>query len=257
MVAQPAPALDDQAPFQIRGHLRALLTLRVLAPRDIDFFKHLADTVAGAPNFFHNAPVVLDLEAVRDEAPVNMAEFARRLRQQRLVPVGVQNGGEEWSRAAVNAGLAVLSPARLTSAPVEAAPSPPEPAATAEPAPPPGPQPARIVTEPVRGGQQVYAQNADLIVLAPVSPGAEVLADGSVHVYNRLRGRAFAGVSGDERARIFCHALQAELVFVAGHYLVAEEIDEGMLGKGVQIRLDGERLVIEPLPLAPERGTTT
>lgn len=256
MVAQPAPALDDQAPFQIRGHLRALLTLRVLAPRDIDFFKQLADTVAGAPNFFHNAPVVLDLEAVRDEAPVNMAEFGRRLRQQRLVPVGVQNGSEEWNRAAINAGFAVLSPARLTSTPVEAAPSPPEPSAP-EPPTPSGPQPARVVTEPVRGGQQVYAQNADLIVLAPVSPGAEVLADGNVHIYNRLRGRAFAGVSGDEKARIFCHALQAELVFVAGHYLVAEEIDETMLGKAVQIRLDHERLLIEPLPPGSERGTTT
>jgi septum site-determining protein MinC len=243
-VAPKAPAEERSAPFEIRGHLRTLLTLRLIAPRDLGFFPRLADAVAQAPNFFHNAPVVLDVAPVAGEPPVNLAEFARRLRQQRLVPVGIMNGGEDWNRMAVNAGLAILP-----AAPVGQAPAAPRAGPEQAPERPPAAR-VRMVVEPVRGGQQVYAPGGDLVVLAPVSHGAEVMADGNLHVYHRLRGRAFAGVQGDATARIFCRSLEAELVSIAGFYLVADEIDEALQKTSVQIRCADDRLIIEPLPLS-------
>ncbi|HMV40395.1 MAG TPA: septum site-determining protein MinC, partial [Plasticicumulans sp.] len=99
---------------------------------------------------------------------------------------------------------------------------------------------------PVRSGQQVYAADGDLTLLGPVSAGAEVLADGSIHVYGPLRGRALAGVRGKLEARIFCLGLEAELVSVAGRYRILEKNGEGW-GKAVQIYLSGEHLIIEPL----------
>jgi septum site-determining protein MinC len=104
-----------------------------------------------------------------------------------------------------------------------------------------------VITQPVRSGRQVYAHQGDLVVLATASPGAELLADGHIHVYGPLRGRALAGVSGDTRARIFCRSLEAELVSVAGYWRVRDDIPEDLIGKPVQIFLEDERVMIEPL----------
>lgn len=106
-------------------------------------------------------------------------------------------------------------------------------------------RPTRVISQPVRGGQQVYAEG-DLVLLAPVSAGAEVMADGHIHCYAPLRGRALAGVQGDVNARIFCRELSAELVAVAGHYRIADDLKADPLwGKAVQVALlDGQlRLV--------------
>ena len=100
---------------------------------------------------------------------------------------------------------------------------------------------------PVRSGQQVYAGNRDLTVLATVGAGAEVIADGSIHIYGALRGRALAGAQGNPKARIFCREFHAELVAVAGHYKVLEDIPKDLHGKPVQVWLDGEALRIEQL----------
>jgi len=104
-----------------------------------------------------------------------------------------------------------------------------------------------VVSTPVRSGQQIYARGGDLVVLAPVSAGAEVLADGHLHVYGALRGRALAGVQGDREARIFCQQLGAELLSIAGSYMVSERLPPEMMGRAVQVRLDGEHLRIEAL----------
>ena len=109
-------------------------------------------------------------------------------------------------------------------------------------------KPTRIVTSPVRGGQQIYAQGGDLVVMAPVSAGAELLADGNIHVYGPLRGRALAGVKGDTRARIFCQQMGAEMLSVAGQYKTAEELRRDPLwGQSVQISLSGDVLNITRL----------
>jgi septum site-determining protein MinC len=242
--------------FQVRGHLYNLVTLRLIEPEDHRFFPQLQNAIARAPEFFRHAPVVLDASAVVGRPPPNMAEFARRLRQQRLVPVGVQHGDEAWTQAALNAGLGLFPAGRpAETARPQAVEEVPRPAARSEPAAPPPPavpdgdsRAATIITEPVRAGQQVHARGGDLVVLAPVSPGAELMAEGHVHVYSSLRGRAHAGIGGDQDARIFCYSLHAQLVSIAGLYLVNAEIEERWLGKRVQIRCVDETIVMEALP---------
>jgi septum site-determining protein MinC len=103
-----------------------------------------------------------------------------------------------------------------------------------------------VVRDPVRGGQQVVAPDGDLVVTATVGNGAEIAAAGHVHVYGTLRGRAFAGIEGDEAAMIFCDQLEAELLSIAGVHLVNEEIDPRLLGRRARVRLERERLVVQP-----------
>ena len=244
--------------FQVRGHLYNLVTLRLIEPEDHRFFPRLQNAIARAPEFFRHAPVVLDATAVAGRPPPNMAEFARRLRQQRLVPVGVQNGDEAWTQAALNAGLGLFPPGRPAemlrrqdmpqAGPQDAARPVAQPEPAMQPAPAGESRVATVVTEPVRAGQQIHARGGDLVVLAPVSPGAELLAEGHVHVYSSLRGRAHAGIGGNHDARIFCYSLHAQLVSIAGLYLVNAEIDERWIGKRVQIRCVDEAIVMEALP---------
>ena len=228
--------------FQIRGHLSTLLVLRLIEPRDDRFFVLLQKAIARSPGFFRHAPIVLDLAPAVGQPPFNLAEFGRRLRQMQLVPVGVQNGDDAWNRMAVNAGFGLFPAGR----PSEVARQEPD----ARPAGNEAPRRNRtiVVSEPVRAGQQIYAEGGDLIALAPVSPGAEVLADGHVHIYSSLRGRAHAGVGGDETAQIFCHDLEAQLVSIAGRYVVNEEIEARFIGRRVQIRCLDDAIVMEPLP---------
>jgi septum site-determining protein MinC len=132
-------------------------------------------------------------------------------------------------------------PPRETLQPAAAAPAAPAPAAAASETLPRS-APGLIHATPVRSGQQVYAQARDLTVCATVGAGAEVIADGSVHVYGALRGRALAGAQGDERARIFCREFHAELVAIAGQYKVIEEIPKDLRGKPVQVWLEEGKL---------------
>ncbi len=267
--------------FHLRGGAFTLLVLRLSDPKDPSMFQFLADKVAQAPNFFRHAPLVIDLQDLADAPPFNIAELGRRLRQHQLVLVGVQNGTDDQTKAALNAGLCLFPAGRKASLAVAAettaplAPPPPPaavprqtPAATAPSVAPPVPVVETVVSgqadgaasapasgkstlmirNPVRSGQRVYAQGGDLVVVTSISPGAELLADGHIHVYGALRGRAMAGVSGNPEARIFCHSLEAELISIAGYWRVREDMPEGLIGKPVQIALEGERLTIEPLP---------
>ena len=242
-IDEPVPWDDSAELFQIRGHLQTLIALRLIEPGNERFFLLLQKALARSPDFFRHAPVVLDAGPVAGLPPLNLAEFARRLRQQQLIPVGLQNGDDAWNQMAINAGLALLPPGR------------PAKLATPEPAAEPVPveravrrNATIVVDEPVRAGQQIYAEGGDLIALAPVSPGGEVLADGNIHVYSHLRGRAHAGVDGDPSARIFCHSLEAQLVSVAGVYVVSEEIEARYLGRRVQIRCVNDAIAMEHLP---------
>lgn len=160
--------------------------------------------------------------------------------------------------ARVNAAATPAPPAALAAVETTAraaeptsAPAPvPEmaaPDATIRAAQPAAPASPMYVTQPVRSGQQLYARGRDLVVTATVSPGAEVIADGSIHVYGRLAGKALAGARGDEQARIHCLDFQPELVSIAGHYRLLESIPETSRGRAVQVMLEGERLEIRPL----------
>jgi septum site-determining protein MinC len=110
-------------------------------------------------------------------------------------------------------------------------------------------QPTMIIDKPVRTGQRIYARGANLVVLAIVNAGAEVIADGDIHIYAPLRGRAIAGAQDNPDARIFVHRLEAELISIAGCFQVFENgVPENVRGKPAQVRLDGSRLIFEPLP---------
>jgi septum site-determining protein MinC len=234
-------------PFQIRGSLQTVLALRLLRPDDPDLFRLLLDKIAHSPDFFRQAPIVLDVAPISQTPPIDLAAFAEQLRQQKLVPVGIQNGGPEWNEAAGKAGLAVLGAGGAAPAAGRSSPAPADaPAAV-------GAAPARrgaglVVTEPVRSGQQIYCNDGDLVVLAPVGNGAEVAAAGHVHVYGALRGRAFAGVNGDDRAMIFCDQLHAELLSIGGVYLVNEEIDRDAVGRRARVSCANERLFVTTVP---------
>lgn len=229
--------------IKLRGGTFTLLVVQVVDLRDPGFFSQLADKIAQAPTFFQNAPVVLDLQGLSDSGPFPFGELVRGLRQHQLTPVGVQNGTEEQNRAAVEAGLSVFPVWRSAPADDRAELSvDPAPKAAGG-----GGGKSMVVTQPIRSGKEVYARDGDLVVMTTVSTGAELLADGHVHVYGRLRGRAHAGVTGDQTARIFCQSLDAELVSVAGHWRVREDIPETLIGRAVQIFLEGDRLMIEPL----------
>src|SRR3546814_392004 len=248
--ARSESRLAGGAPFKLLGGSFTMMVLRIDDPEDHTFFPLLLDKIAQAPNFFRHAPVVLDIQAVAESGrPFNFAEFGRRLRQHQLIPVGVQNGTDALNQAAISAGMSVLPPGRPAqmadrAREMSAAESPSDGRDAPDPDSGTGGQ---LVTEPVRSGRQIYAHRGDLVVMAPVSHGAELLADGHIHVYGPLRGRALAGVTGDVNARIFCQSLDAELISVAGYWRVREDIDEGLIGKPVQIRLEGERLLIERL----------
>ncbi|HEY8330133.1 MAG TPA: septum site-determining protein MinC, partial [Pseudomonas sp.] len=151
-------------------------------------------------------------------------------------------------------GLPLLPPAsgreRPLAEPVEPATPEPALAAPAEAAQPAEPEvkPTLVITRPVRGGQQIYAHGGDLVVLSAVSPGAELIADGNIHVYGPLRGRVLAGAKGNAEARIFCQQLTAELLSIAGRYKVAEDLRRSpQWGKAVQVSLSGDVLNITRL----------
>lgn len=218
----------------VQGALFTVMVVRASMLRDPSFEHELARQVERSPRFFRGAPVVLDLKGTAGfETPDEFSRAREILRHFTLALVGVQNALPEQLEAGASIGLASFAPTASQPArpPAEAA------------LPPPAPR-ARLITQPVRSGTQIYARGGDLVVTAAVSPGAELIADGNIHVYNALRGRALAGASGDVEARIFCGRLDAELVSVAGRYLVSDQLPAAERGHPVQIALVDDQLTI-------------
>ena len=247
----------EQASFELRATTFTLPTLRLFAGDLAALSQFLEPKIAQAPEFFRNAPVVVDLTHLPTEVALDFPLLVGVLRGLGMLPIGVRGGSAVHRETAQLMDLAILSqgsrgPAAgvRTTPPAQAAPAAaapaPTPSATPVPALVPG-GPGKIVSRPVRSGQRVYAQGGDLVVLAAVSSGAELMADGHIHVYGALRGRALAGVKGNADARIFCSDLRAELVSVAGHYRVSEGLDPGLAGRPVQVALRDGRLIIEAL----------
>ncbi|HWB50125.1 MAG TPA: septum site-determining protein MinC [Stellaceae bacterium] len=217
----------------VQGALFTVMVVRAASLRDPAFESELAQQIGRSPRFFENAPVVLDLRGVENFGEADEFESVRdKLRALTLTLVGVQNAQPPQLEAASAAGLASFAP---TSGGGQA---------RAAPAAAPAAPKARLVTEPVRSGTQVYARGSDLIVTAAVSPGAELVADGNIHVYGALRGRALAGANGDATARIFCTRLDAELISIAGRYLVSEQLPADVQSAPVQVALVDDQLTI-------------
>lgn len=242
-VSSASQVAERDVPFQLRGNSFTMMVLKVFAPTSPNFFTQLNVKVRQAPNFFHNAPVVLDFDDLPEGIVFDLGAFVAQVQALNLLPVGFQGGPQPVREAAMNVGLTPMPSGR--AAKLEEVVKAPDPRQHDQQAPVAAPQvlievvhrPTVVVTEPVRSGMRVYAEKTDLIVTSSVSPGAELLADGNIHVYGALRGRALAGFSGDANARIFCHSLEAEVLSVAGNYRVSEDIGSDFYKKAVQVFL--------------------
>jgi septum site-determining protein MinC len=235
--------------FEIKSAQLPLVALLLRSTQLNDVARELEQRYGASPDFFSGDPLLIDLSPIQDSEEVpEWSYLLPLLRRFHLVPVAVKGGNPRQMQSALQAGLAQADDATLARSE-----SQPEPAPEAAPvAAEPQLLPALIVDKPLRSGQQVYARGRDLVLLAAVNPGAEVIADGHIHVFAPLRGKAIAGARGYADARIFTASLEAELVSIAGVYRTSDKpLPPEVQGKPAQVRLqagpDGERLVIEPI----------
>ena len=225
---------------EIKGTAVTLPVLSLRSAEVATVMAQLRQHLAQAPDFFRRAPVIVDISRLPVGEALDLPRLVTQLRKSELIPVALRGGDAALQAQAGECQLALL-PSGPVPEPRSEPPSQAKPAA-AEPA---APRRAMLVDQPVRSGQRVYARGTDLIVTASVGYGAEILADGHIHVYGTLRGRALAGVQGDTECAIFCRDLQAELVSIAGHYQISEQLD-AVRGQSVRIRLQGTSLIVEP-----------
>ncbi len=208
-------------------------TLSVLHINHFDLDKVAAELdskLAIAPQFFIGAPLVVNLSSIIDP-DYNLAALKDLLTSRQLVIVGITAAIIEIANKAKDLGLALIKSGKQTQAQ------------------PQMPKITKVINRNIRSGQQVYAKNGDLIVVGTVGNGAELIADGSIHVYGSLRGKAMAGAAGDKHAVIIAKSIEAELVSIAGQYWLTEQIQANSTTKSGCIRLEGESLTIESLPL--------
>lgn len=244
-----SPRTQTKSAFGLKGNLMTLTVMQLFETQIDAIAEQLEKTVASTPKFFNQMPIVIDLQHLLNAVePIDFKGLNKILRQQGLIPVGVCNGSPDQLSAASAAGLGTLSQIKKDQSPIEQ-PAKPSPRSKAAPKTdePPTQSASKVVLSPVRSGQQVYAKGGDLIILASVSAGAEILADGHIHVYGTLRGRALAGVKGNTSARIFCTDLQAELISIAGHYKLQEQIEKLKSPAPVQIYIEEDQLQISHL----------
>ena len=235
MMTNRAEAIAQDATLEIRfGPVdMAQVRLRTTDPGSI--VDELTGKVATAPKFFKRAAVSLDLSGLPSlPDAAGLRGVIEAVRRAGMLPVGLIHGDPATEALAQAVDMPVLTSFRAAAkaAPVVQAP----------PAPAPEPVPPLIHTQPVRSGQRLYARRSDLIVMATVGAGAELMADSCVHVYGQLRGRVMAGVRGDTSARVFCHHFNAELVSIAGVFRVFETVPPELAGQPVQAWLDGDNL---------------
>ncbi|MDX1303147.1 septum site-determining protein MinC [Photobacterium sp.] len=191
---------------------------------------HLKEKVSQAASFFASAPVVIDVTLAGKQ--IDFKQLKAGVEDTGMIPVGISGCKDPYLQSqAKSAGFAIMNAARQAQAAEKAM------------------EPTKIIRTPVRSGQQIYAKNCDLVVMNHVSAGAEIIADGCIHVYGVLRGRAIAGASGQLQATIFCQNLQSELISIAGNYWLSDKIQEEFWSKGVVISLAENNLNIEHLAL--------
>lgn len=261
-MTSPIDISNETPVFQLKGGLYTLSALQMLNSKLTHFVQQLDHKIQQAPKFFHNAPIVIDLIKIGRSEQFDFVLLKELLLGRRLIPVGVKGGSREQHDAAIAAGFAVLSDSSREKADVTREKESNN--LSVEPLPESSKKTSlqeknaddngeirgsntRVITEPVRSGQQIYARGGDLLVLAPVSHGSELLADGHIHVYGPLRGRALAGVTGDTQAHILCQSMEAELISIAGQYKIAEDIESVAWQVAVDISLVNDNLHIRTL----------
>ena len=240
----------------LKGEMSMLNALYV---SDLDIKKltqELTEKRDEAPQFFMQSPIIVDCAELGEKAQeLDFDTLKKNLLELDFIPVGVRNIPQGVSKILMEGGWAIMRSTQDKAdkkKPSEA--NTDKDKKTDE----EGDEQAQLhqlevtinsvtVDRPVRSGQQIYAANADMTVLAPTSAGSELMADGSIHVYGAIRGRVLAGAKGNVSARIFCQSLDAELIAIAGRYQLLDESKTELRGKPAMVYLDGEKLVIEPL----------
>ncbi len=210
--------------------------------------EELSARVAESPAFFNNNPLVLGFEQLKEEVAFDLKNLVGLCRELGFIPAAIKGGSAELESLALSMGLATLPKGKAKGATTMEIDKAPARKKSTGPEAPQAPLivPTQVIDTPVRSGQQIYTKG-DLIILSSVSAGAEVLADGNIHIYGALRGRALAGVQGDESARIFCQSQEAELIAVAGQYVVDEDLRAQHWKSPIQALCANGKLVIAPL----------
>ncbi len=248
---------NGRAEFHIKGSAVTALILEITEFHNDSFREQLRERMAQAPDFFEQSAVVLQLQ---DTSRLNtiieackacqlqvMAVRCPRDQRDTVTATGLPWIGEKASRPVRKAKAEVQpEPEQEPQSEVQAE-AEPQPQAAPSPAADSGQRPTRLIDRPVRSGQQIYAAGGDLIVTAAVSEGAEIIADGHIHVYGALRGRAIAGAQGDTSAQIFCQSLEAELLSIAGNFMVNDSIRQTRWKQAAKASLQGDSLKIAPL----------
>ncbi|MFC0119628.1 septum site-determining protein MinC [Pseudoalteromonas xiamenensis] len=225
--------------FELKGNLFTLSVLHLYKFDPEQLANELDNKISQAPKFFQGAPIVVNLSHLQ-EIDIDLKTLRQTLINLKLNPVGVCNGSDIQHAQAKEIGLSVLNYSQDSKPAVQTTQAQEVVEKTVY-------LPAQIINGTVRSGQQVYAKDRDLIVLGAVSHGAEVIADGNVHIYGALRGRAIAGAKGNEQASIFCQKLEAELVSINGSYWISDSLQGEFWGKPAQIQQKNESLEIQAL----------
>lgn len=190
-----------------------------------------------APTYFSNAPIIVDTSFLIQSQQLDIQKLCALLKQYKLIPIGIRGIHQSQRDEAMKNGLAVIGSGKLYqnksvhfSSPTTSLKS------------------TKIIDKPIRSGMQIYARETDLVILSSVNAGAECIADGNIHVYGPVRGRLLAGVNGNTKAHIFCSHLEAELIAIAGHYLVKEDMAEGKKNNTmIHVYLKNKKLLIEEI----------
>jgi len=257
--------------MQLKGEMSMLNVLHIQDNDVSEICSKLEQKRDEAPQFFLQSPIVLDGSELSGNAlEFDFSALKTGLLDLGFIPIGVRNFPPAANNIIRESGWAIMRDQQQTPRTAEnkiettekSEPATPETVEEASQTKDNKPEnqantavesnrsdirSAMTVDRPVRSGQQVYAANADMTVLAPTSAGSEIMADGSIHIYGALRGRVLAGARGNESARIYCQSLQAELIAIAGRYQLLDESDTTLKGKPAMIRLEGEKIVIEAL----------
>lgn len=246
--------MSEQA-IDLKGSLFTLSVLHLSLDDLSCLSEKLKSKIGQAPGFFYRAPIVINIDRL-EEVNIDFAELIDIIKANDFVPVGICGGTNEQKQQAKALGLAVLTSGKQN-----------------QPANPANPEvvekivekvvekvvertievekavavPTMEVQRNIRSGQQVYAKDTDLIILGSVSDGAEVIADGNIHIYGTLRGRAIAGAKGNKEAKIYCQNLKAELVSIGGNYMMSEALQQQLWDKPANIALASEKIVVNEL----------
>jgi len=241
---------DTPPAFVLKGSMLAISILELHSSDLKPINNALQEKLAQAKDFFQHIPLVLALDKLPQGSPLDLPAVLALCREQGLRIMAVRSEQPEHIALAQAQQLCTLPPSGMREKfiTLNEQPSTDEAAAEAVEAVDTPKAPTQFITSPVRSGMQIYAEDGDLVVLAPVSTGAELLADGNIHIWAPMRGRALAGVKGNPQARIFCQQLAADLLCIAGIYKLGEDLRrDPCWGKPAQLILERERLKISPL----------